>query len=187
MDVAYRAIPTLGPGRHQDFSPTLVALNHPHIAQIYSLEKSDGLTALVMELLTGHARGSRKIPIPVDEVLPITKQTVEALKAAHEPGIIHHDLKRANIKLRADGTVTLLDSAWQTRSIRRLWSRATRHVPYDLCACDAGWPHSWHGGVVGAGWRQGRQARRPPSSSISATFDHRDRSRCRPTPHRFGV
>src|SRR5207247_7425963 len=48
-------------------------------------------------------------PIPLDEALPIAKQIAEALEAAHEQGIIHRDLKPANIKVRADGTVKVLD------------------------------------------------------------------------------
>ena len=51
------------------------------------------------------ARGA----IPLDEALPIAKQIAEALEAAHEQGIIHRDLKPANIKVRADGTVKVLD------------------------------------------------------------------------------
>ena len=47
--------------------------------------------------------------IPLDEALPIAKQIAEALEAAHEQGIIHRDLKPANIKVRADGTVKVLD------------------------------------------------------------------------------
>jgi serine/threonine protein kinase len=47
--------------------------------------------------------------IPVDEALPIAKQIAEALEAAHEQGVVHRDLKPANIKVRSDGTVTVLD------------------------------------------------------------------------------
>ena len=45
----------------------------------------------------------------LDEALPIAKQIAEALEAAHERGIIHWDLKPANVKVRADGTVKVLD------------------------------------------------------------------------------
>ena len=48
-------------------------------------------------------------PIPVDEALPIAKQTAEALEAAHEAGVIHRELKPANIKVKEDGTVKVLD------------------------------------------------------------------------------
>jgi serine/threonine protein kinase len=45
----------------------------------------------------------------VDEALPIAKQIAEALEAAHEAGVIHRDLEPANIKVREDGTVKVLD------------------------------------------------------------------------------
>ena len=90
---------------------TLASLNHPHIAAIYGLEESSGVTALVMELVEGEDLSQRiaRGAIPLDEALPIAKQIAEALEAAHEQGIIHRDLKPANIKVRADGTVKVLD------------------------------------------------------------------------------
>jgi len=97
--------------RFQREAEVLAALNHPNIAHIHGLEKTDGVTALVMELVEGPTLADRiaRGPIAVDEALPIAKQIAEALEAAHEQGIIHRDLKPANIKVRDDGTVKVLD------------------------------------------------------------------------------
>ena len=97
--------------RFQREAEVLASLNHPHIAAIYGLEDTGGLTALVMELVEGDDLSQRlaRGAIPLDEALPIARQIAEALAAAHEQGIIHRDLKPANIKVRADGTVKVLD------------------------------------------------------------------------------
>ena len=97
--------------RFQREAEVLAALNHPNIAAIYGLEKSDGITALVMELVEGPTLADRiaQGAIPIDEALPIAKQIAEALEAAHEQGIIHRDLKPANVKVRPDGMVKVLD------------------------------------------------------------------------------
>jgi serine/threonine protein kinase len=89
----------------------LASLNHPNIAHVHGLEQSDGVQALVMELVEGPTLADRiaQGPIPVDEAMLIASQIAEALEAAHERGIIHRDLKPANIKLRPDGTVKVLD------------------------------------------------------------------------------
>ena len=65
----------------------------------------------VMELVEGEDLSQRiaRGAIPLDEALPIAQQIADALEAAHEQGIIHRDLKPANIKVRANGTVKVLD------------------------------------------------------------------------------
>jgi serine/threonine-protein kinase len=97
--------------RFQREAQVLASLNHPNIAHVYGLEHSDGVQALVMELVEGPTLADRiaQGTVPVDEALPIAKQIAEALEAAHERGIIHRDLKPANIKLRPDGTAKVLD------------------------------------------------------------------------------
>src|SRR5438477_941397 len=97
--------------RFQREAKTLASLNHPNIAAIYGLEGRGGISALVMELVEGEDLSQRIAhgAIPIDEALPIAKQIADALEAAHEQGIIHRDLKPANIKVRADGTVKVLD------------------------------------------------------------------------------
>jgi Tol biopolymer transport system component len=90
---------------------TLASLNHPNIAIIHGLEKSQGTYALVMELVEGEDLSERiaRGPVPLDEALPIAKQIAEALEAAHEQGIIHRDLKPGNIKVTPNGVVKVLD------------------------------------------------------------------------------
>jgi len=122
-DVAIKILPDLfaqDPERLARFereAKALAALNHPNIAAIYGIEESSvqgpasSVRALVMELVEGEdlsehiARGA----MPLSELLPIARQIADALEAAHEQGIVHRDLKPANIKVRADGTVKVLD------------------------------------------------------------------------------
>jgi eukaryotic-like serine/threonine-protein kinase len=123
--VAIKVLPTVMASdpdrlaRFQREAEVLAALNHPNIAAIYGLEKTPDLTALVMELVEGEdlsahiARGA----LPLADALPIAKQIADALEAAHEQGIVHRDLKPANIKVRADGTVKVLDFGWRRRWI----------------------------------------------------------------------
>ena len=97
--------------RFQREAQVLASLNHPNIAAIHGLEESDGIRALVLELVEGPTLADRitQGPIPLDEALPIAKQIAEALEAAHEAGVIHRDLKPANVKVKDDGTVKVLD------------------------------------------------------------------------------
>ena len=97
--------------RFQREAQVLASLNHPNIAQIHGIEEAEGTRALVLELVEGPTLADRiaKGPIPLDEALPIAKQIAEALQAAHKAGVIHRDVKPANIKVKADGTVKVLD------------------------------------------------------------------------------
>ena len=116
-DVAIKVLPdafATDPERLARFereAKVLASLNHPNIAAIYGLEKSHDTRALILELVEGPTLQDRiaKGPIPLDEALPIAHQIAEALEAAHEQGIIHRDLKPANVKVKADGTVKVLD------------------------------------------------------------------------------
>jgi serine/threonine protein kinase len=91
----------------------LASLNHPHIAAIHGVEESDGLRALVLELVEGETLAQRiaacKTGLPVKEALDIARQIADALEAAHEKGIVHRDLKPANIKITPQGVVKVLD------------------------------------------------------------------------------
>ena len=79
--------------RFEREAKALASLNHPNIAIIHGLEKSQGTYALVMELVEGEDLSQQisRGPIPLDEALPIARQIAEALEAAHEQGITHRD------------------------------------------------------------------------------------------------
>ena len=89
----------------------LASLNHPNIASVHGFEESDGVKALVLELVEGPTLAERisRGPIPVDEAVAIAKQIAEALEAGHEAGVIHRDLKPSNVKVKEDGRVKVLD------------------------------------------------------------------------------
>jgi Tol biopolymer transport system component len=97
--------------RFQREAEVLAALNHPNIAAVYGLEKASGVTALVMELVDGEdlAAHIERGSVALARALPIARQIADALDAAHELGIVHRDLKPGNIKIKADGTVKVLD------------------------------------------------------------------------------
>ena len=90
---------------------TLATLSHPHICPVFDVGQQDGVDFLVMEYLDGQTLAEllAKGPLPLKEALAIARQIADAVEAAHEKGIVHRDLKPANIKVRADGTVKVLD------------------------------------------------------------------------------
>jgi serine/threonine protein kinase/Tol biopolymer transport system component len=116
-DVAIKILPrafSIDPDRRARFdreARLLAALNHPHIGAIYGVEHSDGVPALVLELVEGDTLAKRiaRGALPINEALTIAHQIADALDAAHEKGITHRDLKPANIKITPDGVVKVLD------------------------------------------------------------------------------
>ena len=97
--------------RFEREAKSLAALNHPNIAIIHGVETVAGVRALVLELVEGPTLANRieQGPLTLDDALSIADQVAQALHAAHDAGIVHRDLKPANIKVRADGTVKVLD------------------------------------------------------------------------------
>jgi Tol biopolymer transport system component len=97
--------------RFEREAQALAALNHPNIAIIHDLKEAGGFQYLILELVEGDTLADRIAsgPIPVDEVLAIARQIAEALEAAHEKGIVHRDMKPANVKVTPEGRVKVLD------------------------------------------------------------------------------
>jgi hypothetical protein len=130
-EVALKILPDLwlaNPDRRARFereARVLASLNHPNIGSIYAVQESERspgtgpVKALVLELVEGEtladliARHAQPSPsrsrLPIDDVVSLASQVIEALEAAHERGIVHRDLKPANVKVTPDGRVKVLD------------------------------------------------------------------------------
>src|ERR1051326_3118197 len=97
--------------RFEHEARTISALNHPHICTLYDIGSlPSGSGYMVTELIEGETlRDWIKRPTAVEHGVGITRQILEALRAAHGVGIVHRDLKPANIMVRFDGYVKVLD------------------------------------------------------------------------------
>jgi len=97
--------------RFQREARVVASLNHPQIVTIFSVEESDGLHFLTMELVEGESL-DRTIPssgLPAEKIIEIGAALAGALAAAHEQGIVHRDLKPSNVMVRSDGSIKVLD------------------------------------------------------------------------------
>ncbi|GAA4233305.1 hypothetical protein GCM10023075_49280 [Streptosporangium album] len=107
--------PNLAPAEHERQltrtsreARTAARLNHRGIVAVYDVAEQDGRPWIVMELV--RARGLDEFgPLPVQQVADIGRQVLSALRAAHEAGILHRDVKPSNILIAPDGRAVLTD------------------------------------------------------------------------------
>jgi serine/threonine protein kinase len=88
------------------------SVDHPGVVRIYDVVESDGVAWVVMEVLSGRTLRDAldaEGPLPVDEVTRVARCLLDALQATHRAGIVHCDVKPANVQLCEGGRVVLTD------------------------------------------------------------------------------
>ena len=116
-DVAIKVLkkdPALGRSGRRDLLQEARAsssLAHPNICTIHEVGETDGDMYIVMELVEGKSLHAlvRDLGLPPDAVMRYGVQIASALARAHDRGIVHRDLKSANIAVTAEGLVKVLD------------------------------------------------------------------------------
>ena len=99
-------------GRFLQEARVVSALDHPNICTIHDIsETADGQLCLVMACYEGETLRQRmeRGALPVNEAIDIVIQAAKGLARSHAAGVIHCDMKPANLMLTADGTVKILD------------------------------------------------------------------------------
>jgi serine/threonine-protein kinase len=83
-------------------------LNHPNIAQLYTLLQDGDTLCIVMEFIDGTVLRNF-MPVPWESAVAVALQILEALDYAHRRGVLHRDIKPENIVIDREGTVKVMD------------------------------------------------------------------------------
>jgi eukaryotic-like serine/threonine-protein kinase len=83
-------------------------LNHPNIAQLYTLVQHNNALCIVMEYVNGTAL-TRYMPMPWETATAALLPVLEALEYAHRRGVLHRDIKPDNIMIDHEGMVKIMD------------------------------------------------------------------------------
>lgn len=115
---------------------TASRLNHPHICTIHEVGESDGQTYIAMELVEGRTLSAllQERALTTAEILRIGQQVADAVAHAHQHGVVHRDLKSANIILTPEGRAKVLDFGLAKRMIAELADDAPTETMDSLTA-----------------------------------------------------
>jgi serine/threonine protein kinase len=127
------------------------AVNHPNVVRVFDVGEHEGRPYLVAELVEGTSLGqllARNLILPVQEVVDICLQTLAALSALEDAGLVHRDVKPDNIMITRNRQVKLIDLG-----LARQAQAGTRQEDLTQAGQIMGTPsymppEQWLGGVV---------------------------------------
>jgi serine/threonine-protein kinase len=97
--------------RFLDEARALASIRHPHLVRLFDAGEADGMVYLAMEFIAGRSLDAviQHNSLSVDDVCRVVSQVASALDALHDSGLVHRDVKPANIMLADDGRAVLVD------------------------------------------------------------------------------
>ena len=103
--------------RFEREAKAVAALNHPNIVTIHSIEESDGVHFITMELVRGKTLTDliETKDLGLKRFFEIAVPVADAMSSAHEHGITHRDMKPDNIMVSDEGQLKILDSGVDLR------------------------------------------------------------------------
>jgi serine/threonine protein kinase/Tfp pilus assembly protein PilF len=130
-EVAIKVLPeSVGPAARASLQREAVAaaaLNHPHICTIHEFAEHDPVCFIVMELIEGRTVAAQiGDGLPSSTVIRYGVQVADALAHAHGRGVVHRDLKSANVMVTSEGRVKVLDFGIATLTGETAAAAATR-------------------------------------------------------------
>src|SRR5262249_14407084 len=137
------------------------AVSHPNVCVIHAVDSSQGVPMIVMEYVPGQALSQMLMEAPIarDQAIGLGRQIALGLAAAHGQGVVHGDLKPANILVTEAGVVKVVD-----------FGMARRSVPATPADETSVWTPS-SGGISGTPlYMAPEQARGEPASAASDVF-----------------
>jgi alkyl hydroperoxide reductase subunit AhpC/predicted Ser/Thr protein kinase len=140
------------------------ALNHPNVCTLYSVDASDGLSMIVMEFVDGEPLNKvmERGPLELGRARALARQVALGMAAAHEQGVVHGDLKPANIMITRDNVVKITDFGLA----RRISGRAAA-----TNAETAEWKAESSSGIFGTpSYMSPEQVRGDPTTPASDVF-----------------